>query len=730
MYPIARRLATIAALVAGVLIALVLLLPYIVSLDSTRARILGAAEAALHRKVEAGPIRLQILSGLGAGTEKLAVRNGPGWESPALLSAEKVSVKIAFWPLLSRRVEVRKVVLDGLTIAVERDAKGDMNIADLLAGAPEGGPEPPTPSTPALRLSRLEVSRGRLSFIDRKVVPGETVTVSLDDLTGTITDVGPLSAAQFDLAARFLADSGRNLTLGGSLGPPVAGKGLGDAPFNATFAAKGLALTRLRPYLGKPTGTDPGVLSTDGTLEGALLGPLKAAFNLALVPAGSPSPIPPIEGKLAMTLDWRNGTLAVASSPVVVAKLPLTVEGRIDGLRSAPNVNLRLATPGDVPIDDVTGLPGVSGALPAGVKLAGRARVAAEIEGPSADRTVRASVDAAPFGVSRDGRAVFSAASTRATLGSRGDGPLSGKVTSPSGRIQNLPFEDLVADWSLNKGSLTLTPRARVFRGTLEGRLETDLAHPASESRVRLSVMSVNAQPFVESLTSVRNVIAGVLTANVSLTSRGLGWQALTRTARGEGRLSLANTDLKTVELMPAVTRSLAALGSVPGFRVPADLESTRFTTLATNLRLGEGRVATPGLSLSGRQVSVTADGSLGFDRSLSYQGRVVLGPALVKSFGSAGRYLADGEGRLALPFHVSGQVAAPKVSIDQTIVLDLGKRLLARQVGERVPGGFGKVVGDALEGGAGKDASPFGILQQLLKQPATPTPTPRRRRP
>ncbi|HEU5250402.1 MAG TPA: hypothetical protein VFW15_10500, partial [Thermoanaerobaculia bacterium] len=99
MSPIVRRLATIAVLVVGFLIAIVLLLPYVVSLDSTRARILGAAETALHRKVEAGAIRLQILSGLGAGTERLVVQNGPGWESPTLLSADRVSVKVAFWPL-------------------------------------------------------------------------------------------------------------------------------------------------------------------------------------------------------------------------------------------------------------------------------------------------------------------------------------------------------------------------------------------------------------------------------------------------------------------------------------------------------------------------------------------------------------------------------------------------------------------------------------------------------
>lgn len=720
----ARRLAILAALAVGVPVVLLLLLPYIVSLDSTRARILAAAESALHRKVEAGAIRLEILSGPGAGIERFAVKNGAGWESPTLLSADRVSVKVAFWPLLSRRVEIRKVVADGLTIAVERDPKGAMNVDDLLAGSPDRGPEPPAPSAASLLLSRLDIKRGRLMFVDRKVVPGQTVTISLDDVTGAISDVGRSSAARFDLAARFLADSGRNFTLSGTLGPPVAGRGPGDAPLNATFAAKGLALASLRPWLGKPGGTDPGTFSIDGTVEGALLGPLKAGFQFTLAPPAPSSPIPPIEGKIAMTVDWRNGTLALASSPLVVAKLPLTAEGRIESLRTIPNMNLRLATPGDVSLDDVTGLPGLAGALPADVKLAGRARVTAELEGPSSDRSLRASVDAAPLTVTVGGQTLLAAPSTHATLGTRGDEPLAGRVTSPSGRIQKLPFEDLVADWSVDKGLLTLSPRARVFRGTLAARVETDLAHPASQSRVSLDVRSVGAAPLVESLTSLRNVIAGVLTAKVSLSSRGLGWEALTRTARGEGRVSLENTDLRTVELMPAVTRSLAALANVPGFRVPANLESTRFTTLATNVRLAGGRVATPGLSLSGPQATVTADGSLGFDRSLSYQGRIVLGPALVKSFGKAGRYIADEQGRLALPFRVTGQVTAAKVSIDETIVLALGQRVLARQVGERIPGGLGKVMGDALGESGGKKAEPLDFLQQLLK-PSRPTPKP-----
>ncbi len=726
MSPAARRLLLVGAISVGFLAALLLALPYVVSLDAMRARILGAAETALHRKVEAGAIRLEIFSGLGARIERFAVRNGAGWESPSLVSADRLSVKVAFWPLLSRRVEIRKVILDGVTVAVERDPKGALNVDDFLPKAPAGGEPGGKPSAASMLVSRVQISRGRLLFVDRKVSPGQTITVSLDDLAGEIGSGGPGSAARFDLSARFLADTGRNLSLKGSLGSAPAGRDPGEAPLDASFEARRLALARLGPYLGAPKGADPGVFSADGAIEGALRGPLKLTSNLSLLPLSPSATIPPIEGKLALTLDWPGGSLVIAKSPLAVAKLPLTVEGRIDGLRASPRAALRLATAGDVPLDGVTGLPGLSGALPAGAKLSGRVRLEAGIQGPSSDLQARASVDAAPIGVLLSGQPLFAAPAVRATLASRGKGPISGRVTAPSGRLQKLPFEDLVADWTWDKGALTLSPTLRAFGGTLGARLETDLARPKSESRVTLEVRSMQAQPLVESLTSARNVLLGTLTAKIALASPGLTWDAVSRAARGEGRLSVANAELRTLDLMPAVARALEAVGQVAGFRVPPALESARFSGLDTALRLADGRLATPGLSLSGRDVAATADGSLGLDRSLSYEGRVTLGPALVKSLGNAGRYLADERGALSLPFRVSGQVAAPKVSIDERVVLDLGRRALAREARERLQGGVGKAVGDALEGGGGKKTDPLDILQRLLEAPP-PTPTPRR---
>lgn len=721
---IARRLSLAAAVLAGALVLLVLLLPYVVSLDSMRARVVAASEQALHRKVEIGKMRLQILSGLGAGVQKVAVLNKPGWESSALLSADEVSVKVAFWPLLSRRVEVTKIVLDGATVSIERDPAGKLNIDDFLsAGKRESAPASASAAA-ALLVSRIEMDRGRALFVDRKVTPGQTVTLALDDLTGRIIDVGPTTPARFDLAARFLADSGRNLTLQGSLGPPPAHGPVGQTPLQAAFAAKSLALKRLAPYVAAFQANDPGTFSFNGKAEGTLLGAIALAGNLLLTPAAPSSPMPAAEGTVALTLDWPKGTLVISRSLFEVAKLPLVLEGRLDDLHGQPRIDLHVSTPGDVAIDSVTGLPGIAGTLPAGVKLAGRVRLDAQIQGPFAELDTRASLDATPFAVHMNGQPMVAAPSARATLGSRGKAPLAGRITMPSGKLKNVPFENLVADWTLDKGALTLAPSATVYGGTLVARVESDFAHAQSESRVALELRGVQAQPLVESATSARNVFAGTLNGKFSLSSRGLSWDAISKTGRGEGRLSVTDADLRTVQLMPEVARSLWAVGKVAGFQVPASLESMKFSKLETSLRLADGRLATPDLSLSGRDVSASADGSLGLDKTLSYQGRVILGPAVVKSLGSAGKYIADSQGLLALPFHASGPVSLPKVTIDESIVVDLARRALAHQAQERIGGTAGKVLGGVLDSGDGKTSAPADLLQQFLK-PAAPRPTP-----
>jgi uncharacterized protein involved in outer membrane biogenesis len=103
-----RRLLLVLLGLVGAALLVVALLPYVVSLDGVKDQIVGRIEAALQRKVDVGAVRLQLLSGLGAGLEDVTVYNPPGWQQPHIMKAATLSIKVAWRPFLQRRIEITK----------------------------------------------------------------------------------------------------------------------------------------------------------------------------------------------------------------------------------------------------------------------------------------------------------------------------------------------------------------------------------------------------------------------------------------------------------------------------------------------------------------------------------------------------------------------------------------------------------------------------------------------
>ena len=127
--PARKLLLGLLGLVGFALLVLVML-PYIISLDSIKGQIVAHLEAALQRQVDVGAVRLQLLSGLGAGLENLTIYNPPGWQQPYVMKAGRLSVKVAWRPLLRRQVTITKLLLSDGEIIIERDAQGRLNFAD------------------------------------------------------------------------------------------------------------------------------------------------------------------------------------------------------------------------------------------------------------------------------------------------------------------------------------------------------------------------------------------------------------------------------------------------------------------------------------------------------------------------------------------------------------------------------------------------------------------------
>jgi uncharacterized protein YhdP len=188
--------------------------------DGFRQRVLATAHDALGADVRLDDLEISLWS--GATLRRLAVANPAGFPGD-LLTADALSLHYRLWPLLWRRLEIDRVVLESPTLRLVRRASGSWNYEGIAAR--QGGPAvrsaarpgaageipataPPGPalevSLPGLRLVNgrvlvLAESGRRLAEVDRLDLEG-----GLRWVGGTLSGQGRARIEQLGVADALL----------------------------------------------------------------------------------------------------------------------------------------------------------------------------------------------------------------------------------------------------------------------------------------------------------------------------------------------------------------------------------------------------------------------------------------------------------------------------------------------------------------------------------------------
>src|SRR6185312_17326452 len=97
-----------------------------------------------------GQLHLKLFPYLAISIEDVQLGNRPGYGQSAFLSVRRASVGVRLLPILRKRLEVSRVVLDGVSINLVSRSANDNNWKDLteLKGnaAPDAGAVPAAPS--------------------------------------------------------------------------------------------------------------------------------------------------------------------------------------------------------------------------------------------------------------------------------------------------------------------------------------------------------------------------------------------------------------------------------------------------------------------------------------------------------------------------------------------------------------------------------------------------------
>ncbi len=570
------------------------------------------------------------------------------------LVADGVVMRVAPWPLVHGRIEVAGVALERPRIRLIRDEAGRWNVESLGQGpaaggsggngrAKEGRPALRVPVEWVVGVALSQVRDGTITIDDRRAE--WTTPLMLRRVRLHAENVRFGATAEVRLDAAIFAPDAPDVHLAVSTSE-LGQHDLEHAPFTARLTIDDADLGMLAAWSSRAPGTTGRVrrltVDADGTLERTratlAVQTVDPTLRIGVVPLGRMQPI------------------------VVDASVSRTRDAiRIDDLRATVDT-LALQAHGDATPD------------PWRVSLA----------------VTSNSGGAATVAL---GRTTIAVGALRGQLGIESEGvsfaPLALEVDA-------IPLE--LRGWitGADPPALDLHVEGRPFGGTGVADLVLD---PAGSARVRIEASGMDLAPAVARFVpELAGAVTGTASGAAVLTGRFIDGALVAESLGGNGTLGVTDGRLRNVNLPDLVVEQIEqvplmpTLVSAPTRARYAELFASRDTVVesaSVPFTVARGRFTTTHAMLVNPAYQVTAEGWIDEARAVRLRGTVLLGAAVSRTLRDdvhAAKYLAEDDGRIALPFVARGRLGAMRVEPD-------GKRLRMRGL-QALLGGSGEKPG------------------------------------
>jgi len=363
-----KRWFRITAIVLGLLLLLLIALPFLIDVNSFRPKIESEASSALGREVKLGDLSLSILSG-SVGIEDIRIADDPAFSKSPFITAKSLKVGVELMPLIfSKQLNVTKIALNEPQIMLLKAPNGTWNFSSLGGAANKtAAAKQPTSSTPQnFSIGKLEVNDGKLTIGN---VNSRTKPQVFDKVNVEVTDFSFTSQFPYELTAGL--PGGGSADVSGKAGP-INPQDAAKTPVEASVKVKNMDLAT-SGFIDPASGIG-GIASLEGTLnsDGTQA---KAAGQLTcdkirLSPKGTPAS-KAVNVKYGANLDLARQAGTITQGDVSIGKAVAHLTGAFQTQGDSQILNLRLNAP-NMPVDELEAmLPAAGIVLPSGSKLQG-----------------------------------------------------------------------------------------------------------------------------------------------------------------------------------------------------------------------------------------------------------------------------------------------------------------------------------------------------------------------
>ncbi len=363
-----KKTLKIVLIVVGVLVVVVLVVPFLIPVNQFRPTIEEKASAALGRKVELGNLSLSLISG-SLSADNITIGDDPKFSSSPFLTAKSLKVGVEMMPLIfSKTLHVTGVTIDTPQVTLLHNAAGVWNYSSLGGSAAKAkakeGVEKPSPAGAA------EVSVKKVTLSDGSIIVGSTNSQkrsTYDHVNVTASDVSLTS--KFPVTVTADLPSGGKFKLDGTFGP-VDQADTSLTPLNAKLNVTGLNLASTG-FLDSSAGLG-GLVDLDGNLssqggEAQTKGTVKFS-NALLVAGGSPSGVP-VTVNYDTKYNLRKNAGVLNPSTLNIGNAAAHLNGTYETAGEATVINIKLDAK-NMPAKDLEAfLPALGVHLPKGASL-------------------------------------------------------------------------------------------------------------------------------------------------------------------------------------------------------------------------------------------------------------------------------------------------------------------------------------------------------------------------
>lgn len=541
-------------------IAALLIVPRFVDFQKYKPEIeKRVAEATGRPFTLGGDISLSLFPWAGVSLSDLHLENPSDFKEKDFLSVKSFEVRVKLLPLLLRDIQVKRFVLKGPRIVLERNMKGRGNWEGI--GKPSGDThakpskkkEKPVEAEPgkglpikALAVGEFAITEGTILWIDQ--VKGERKEIS--DVTLRLEQVSLDHPIPLAFSAKV---DGLPLSLDGKVGPIGKDPGKGTVPFELSLKA----LKQLDMNL-KGKITDPATLMQfDLALQISPFSPRKliAALGQAL----------PVKTSDPKVLNRLSLNAKVKGTPQTVS----ISDGTLDLDESKVNFSLKamdFSKPDlsfDLKLDQID----IDRYLP-----------------PTSETSSQEKKTKAP---APKGKGLDYIPLRRLVL----DGSIRvGKLKARGAKLQ-----DIYLKLSGKNGRFHLNPLGlKLYEGSMTAEGTLDVSQDTPKSNMELQATGIQVQPFLKDFLK-KDFLAGTVKADVAVRMVGEDTEGIKRTLNGKGNLLFNDGAIVGIDLAGMVRNVASTFGLA---EKTTEKPRTDFTELRAPFTITKGVLNTSETSL------------------------------------------------------------------------------------------------------------------------------------